>query len=82
MSLVAFALERDFCLEQHAARIERWLQQHSGQTLGMRVGIDSGGPRANFPRKISKGNVRQNRCPLEETKRIEKLLEICNRKQR
>ena len=38
--------------------------------------------RAQISLKISKGDVRQNRCPLEETKRIEKLLEICNRKQR
>ena len=56
MGLWLRSLLKEICLEQHAARIERWLQQHSGQTLGMRVGIDSGRPRANFPRKISKGN--------------------------
>ena len=50
--------------------------------LGMRVRIDSGRPRANFPRKISKENVRNNRCFSEETKRIGKLKEICKRKKR
>ena len=32
--------------------------QLSGQTKGMREGIDSGLPRANFPRKISKEDLR------------------------
>ena len=48
MGLWLRSLLKEICLEQHAARIERWLQQHSGQTLGMRVGIDSG---AKFQRE-------------------------------
>ena len=36
--------------------------KHRGQTSGMRVVINFDSPRANFPRKISKENIRNNRC--------------------
>lgn len=39
-----------------------WVWQLSGQTQSMGVGINSGRPRANFPRKISKENIRNNCC--------------------
>lgn len=55
MGLWLRSLLKEICLEQHAARTERWLQQHSGQTLGMREGIYSG-----LPRLISNENMRNN----------------------
>ena len=42
----------------------------------MREGISSGRPRANFPRKISKENIRNKRY-LAKWKKIEKFREIC-----
>ena len=44
----------------------------------MREGINSGRPRANFPRKILKG--RRKKQPL--SRKIETFLEICKRKTR
>ena len=50
--------------------------QLSGQTKGMREGIDSGLPRANFPRKISKEDLRTTAVSQNRRRRIEKVREI------
>ena len=50
--------------------------QLSGQTKGMREGIDSGLPRANFPRKISKEDLRTTAVSQNKRRRIEKVREI------
>ena len=48
----------------------------------MRKGINPGRPRPNFPRKISKENLKKQRCLAGLLKKIEKFIEICKRKQK